>query len=271
MLFASDLDQTLIYSQSSFRLAPGAIPPALNLVEIHEGREISYVANSVALRLQRLLDNVCFVPVTTRTIEQYRRISLFRRDFTPDYAIVCNGGHILVRGNPDEAWNRQVRANMEQFCADRSLILARFGELQHESWIQSSRTVDRLFDYFIVERATVPAAELNSFTEWAEQQNWRVSLQGRKLYFVPKVVNKWDAVAHVRNLTGRTRIAAAGDSLLDLCMLEQADFAIAPCHGEIWEHHSDGRLVMVNIRFTKQQGIYAADEILDFIFESAGK
>ena len=42
------------------------------------------------------------VPTTTRTLEQYQRIDLGIGPFP--YALVCNGGVLLINGVPDEAW-----------------------------------------------------------------------------------------------------------------------------------------------------------------------
>ncbi|MNI95194.1 hypothetical protein D3C85_1694550 [compost metagenome] len=54
---------------------------------------------------------------------------------------------------------------------------------------------------------------------------------------------------------------ASGDSLLDKSLLESADYAIAPCHGEIF---AEQQVTQVKLKypFTKQKGVFAGDEIL---------
>ena len=54
MIFASDLDQTLIYSPKSFRLLPEEPMPAVTSIEIYEGREISFMADDGISKLQTI-------------------------------------------------------------------------------------------------------------------------------------------------------------------------------------------------------------------------
>lgn len=263
MIFASDLDQTLIYSPKSFRLVAGQAVIAVSPIEMYEGRQISFMADRAIAKLQKIAANSVFVPATTRTIEQYKRISLFHEKIIPPYSVVSNGGNILINGAINGEWQKKIKFDLEQNCLSLEDMLASFTELHHESWANPIRMADGLFYYCVVEREKVPLKELADFSSWAEGQNWKVSLQGRKLYLVPQVVNKWTAVAYIRELLQEKTVVAAGDSLLDLCMLEQVDYAIAPCHGELWESHSSGFLKMHNVKFTKQAGIVAADDILD--------
>jgi len=265
MIFASDLDQTLIYSPKSFRIPPGEPMPAVSPIEIYEGREISFMAHRAIDRLQKIASYIHFVPVTTRTIDQYQRISLFREKIIPTYSVVSNGGNILVNGVVDCTWSEQVAMNMAQMCLCPEDMLASFNEICHASWAGPMRRADGLFYYCIVERDKVPLTEVESFALWAGEQQWNVSLQGRKLYIVPQVINKWIAVAYIRDILKADLVVTAGDSLLDLCMLEQADYAIAPCHGELWESHSRGLLPIQTMKFTKQAGILAANDILDYV------
>lgn len=265
MLFASDLDQTLIYSVRAFRLLPDHNPPALSAVETYDGRDISYMTDQAIKHLLQFASRASFVPVTTRTIEQYQRISLFRDVIPSVYAVVSNGGNVLVNGMIDQGWNQRVKSNISKMCMCAQDILSQFAEISHSSWAGSLKLADDCFHYCIVERENIPTEELTSFSLWAKSQNWNISLQGRKLYLVPAVVNKWDAVLYVRNLLEEKMIISAGDSLLDLCMLERADYAIAPKHGEVWESYSKGMLPSLSVQFTNQAGILAAEEILDYV------
>jgi len=265
MLFASDLDQTLIYSSKAFRMLPNVSAPAVSLVEIYDGRGISFMADNAIRQLEQWAFKNFFVPVTTRTIEQYQRISLFREKIVPTYGVVSNGGNVMVNGVVDQGWQKKIRAKISQLCLCEQDVLRQFSEISHPSWSAPLKMADSCFHYCIVERDKIPTSELINFTLWAKAQNWNISLQGRKLYIVPQVVNKWDAVAYVRDLLRAKVIIAAGDSLLDLCMLEQADYAIAPRHGEIWDNHCSGMLPASKIKFTKQVGILASQDILDYL------
>ncbi|WP_155837225.1 HAD family hydrolase [Aneurinibacillus terranovensis] len=263
MLFASDLDQTLIYSRKSFRLpAKGQISPIeIRLVESKQEKEISFITNKAIEQLKELSQCLTFVPVTTRTVEQYRRISLFEEEIRPVYAITSNGGTVLQNNRVDEEWQLLIKGKLQNGCLSLDDIVTRLSELEHPEWLFSRRTADGLFIYCIVEEQRLPKSELDAFGGWLNENGWQLFVHGRKLYLIPTVVNKWDAVEYVRERTGIDVVAAAGDSLMDLCMLRYADFAVSPSHGEIYETGAasgDG----MNIIFTSASGILAAEEIL---------
>jgi hypothetical protein len=265
MLFASDLDQTLIYSPRSFRLLPNTSLPTISSVETYGGRDISFMDDNAIVHLRKLASHHCFVPVTTRTIEQYQRIFLFHEKIVPTYGVVSNGGNVIVNGVLDQDWNKMIKEKISQMCLCTQDVLSQFSEISHASWAGPLKMADSCFHYCIVERDNVPTDALVSFSLWAKAQNWKISLQGRKLYIVPEVVNKWDAVVYIRDLLREKIVIAAGDSLLDLCMLEAANYAIAPCHGEIWDSYCSGMLPDSSIQFTNQSGIFAAQEILNYV------
>lgn len=265
MIFASDLDQTLIYSPKSFRLPPEQPVPPVTSIELYEGREISFMTDEAIRRLQEIARQSFFVPVTTRTIAQYQRISLFHEKIKPAYAVVSNGGNLIINGQVDKVWQGIISMKMDQLCLHPEDMLASLQELCHPSWAGPMRMADDLFYYCVVERDKVPLSEIESFSLWAHSQQWKVSLQGRKLYIVPQAVNKWDGVAYIQELLQEKTVVGAGDSLLDLCMLKQANYGIAPAHGELWDGCCRGELTMEGMNFTKQTGILAAGDILDYV------
>jgi hypothetical protein len=200
-------------------------------VELLDGRPISYVTPEVPSLLRDLAALSVFVPVTTRTVLQYRRIQLFAGDRTPEWAICANGGHILRRGRPDAAWHRSMVGTVVGTGIDPGEVVRRMVALG--DWVLSAKVADEVFVYAVLDlsRAHVPAiAELG---DWLGAGGWVLSEQGRKIYAAPAGVEKWTAVQEVRERTGSARVGAAGDSLLDRRMLEGADFAIRPPHGEL--------------------------------------
>ena len=75
ILFACDLDGTLIHSYKKFR--DGDI-----CVEIYEGREQSFISARAFELLKKISAQVIFVPVTKRSFAQYQRI-FWTEDFRP--------------------------------------------------------------------------------------------------------------------------------------------------------------------------------------------
>jgi hydroxymethylpyrimidine pyrophosphatase-like HAD family hydrolase len=262
MIYASDLDRTLIYSLNAIGVpgdAPGLVP-----AEVIDGRTVSYISQQALDMLKELAAKIVFMPVTTRTIAQYRRINLFQETIIPDYAVTSNGGNILVNGVVDQEWRAAVGRLVERGSVPAEEAGRIVRSVVRAEWITSERYCDELFYTFVVHRDSLPLDEITRMAERLDGLGWKVSLQGRKLYIVPEAVNKSDAILHVRRTVRSEPMVASGDSLLDKSLLAAADYAIAPCHGEIFAEQQAG-LVNLEYPFTKQSGVFAGDEIMQYV------
>jgi hypothetical protein len=257
-LAACDLDQTLIYSQGAFRLPAGEPAPDVRVVEYLAGEPLSYVTERAAAGLQDLAQRATLVPVTTRTLEQYRRVAL---GAPTRYAIAANGGHLLVDGVPDQEWSASVRERLA--ASGRPLedvrtmaeALAASG-----SWVRTIRDADGFFVYLVATaREVIP--DLSGLADSLADDGWTLSVQGRKVYLVPAALTKEAALAEVIGRAGTERLVAAGDSLLDRGMLAAAAVAIRPAHGEL---HDQGYL-RAGMRVTERAGILAGEDIVDLL------
>lgn len=256
-LVASDLDRTLIYSSAALALGmPDAQAPRLLCVEVHESKPLSYMTEDAAELLARLTGEAVFVPTTTRTRKQYQRIQL--PGTAPKYAICANGGHILVDGATDEDWHASVLDRLAEECAPLSEIRAYLTATTDLSWVRKHRVAEDLFAYLVVERERLPEEWLARFGAWAGDRGWTVSLQGRKVYAVPKPLTKSAAVREVARRTGATLTLAAGDSLLDADLLLAADRAWRPGHGEL----ADSDWTAPHLDVLVERGVAAGEEIL---------
>ena len=104
-LFASDLDNTLIFSHR--HREEGDV-----CVERLEGREQSFCTSREPALLARVRERAEFIPVTTRSVEQYRRIQ-WPPDCAPRYAVTDNGGILLCDGVEDPRWREETRTAAE--------------------------------------------------------------------------------------------------------------------------------------------------------------
>jgi len=103
------------------------------------------------------------------------------------------------------------------------------------------------------------------FEKWIEENGWNFSIQGRKMYMLPKCLDKWKAIKYIAEKENINFIIAAGDSNLDRTMIEYADKSIIPRHAT--ELNFFLKLIDNNekkIFFTKKTGIFSAEDILDF-------
>jgi predicted mannosyl-3-phosphoglycerate phosphatase (HAD superfamily) len=251
---ACDLDRTLIYSAKALYLdGPDHEGPRLVVSELHESLPLSYMTREAEDLLLELLDHAFLVPVTTRTRAQFRRVQLP----STRYAITTNGGVLLHHGEPDGDWAAQVRAAVDRSSAPLPEVLAHLSE-KPAPGVQRVRTAEDLFAYAIVERAELPEGYVARLTQWCAERGWVVSLQGRKLYCVPAPVTKEAAVEEVMDRVGASTLVAAGDSLLDRGLLEIADVALRPCHGEL----EAAGYVRDGLQVTDTPGVRAGEEIL---------
>ncbi|WP_245694591.1 HAD family hydrolase [Streptomyces abyssalis] len=243
---------------------PDSEAPRLLCVEVYEGRPLSYMTETAAGMLAELTDRCVFVPTTTRTREQYRRVRL--PGGPARYAVCANGGHLLVDGEPDPDWNAQVRRGLAG-CAPLEEVCAHLrGASSEGEWVLKQRVADELFAYLVVDRSRLPQTWVKELTAWAEPRGWTVSLQGRKIYAVPGPLTKSAAVAEVARRTGATYTCAAGDSLLDADMLLAADEGWFPGHGELagsgW---SAGHITALS-----ERGVAAGERIVREMRERTG-
>ncbi|MFE6284412.1 HAD family hydrolase [Streptomyces sp. NPDC057877] len=257
VLVASDLDRTLIYSSAALALTmPDARAPRLLCVEVHESRPLSYLTETAAGLLSELGDAAVFVPTTTRTRKQYERINL--PGPASRYAICANGGHLLVDGVSDADWHRQVTARLADECAPLAEVREHLYATADPAWLRKHRVAEDLFVYLVVERELLPEDWVKELAVWAENRGWTVSLQGRKLYAVPKPLTKSAAMREVARRTGADLSLAAGDSLLDADLLLAADRGWRPGHGEL----ADAGWTAPTISALPERGVLAGERIL---------
>ncbi|MFJ8779311.1 HAD family hydrolase [Streptomyces sp. NPDC102476] len=264
VLVASDLDRTLIYSAAALALTmPDARAPRLLCVEVHESRPLSYMTETAAGLLSELGDAAVFVPTTTRTRKQYQRINL--PGPAPTYAICANGGHLLVDGVTDVDWHARVTARLADECAPLEEIRAHLQETADPLWVRKHRIAEDLFVYLVVERELLPEDWVKELAVWAENRGWTVSLQGRKIYAVPKPLTKSAAMREVARRTGAALTLAAGDSLLDADLLLAADRGWRPGHGEL----ADVGWTAPAITALPERGVAAGERILRELLRTA--
>jgi hypothetical protein len=259
VLVATDLDRTMIYSKRARTLGADDDPSVC--VEIHDGKAASYMTVAAAEMFADLAASATVVPVTTRIVEQYRRVQL--PGPPPHYAITTNGGVLFVDGEVDRAWTRHVeRELVGTFPLDD--VWDQAGHICHPEFTDKIRNASGLFVYAVVRPNRLPSGFVEDVSGWAAERGWRTSLQGRKLYWVPERLTKSAAVAEVASRAGCDVVVAAGDSLLDVDLLLGADRGIHPRHGELHEQGWSAPTVTSTVA----SGILAGEEIVRWFAES---
>ena len=215
IIFNTDLDNTMIFSYKH------DIGDDKINVEIYEGREISFITKKTYDLLRIVKDKVLFVPTTTRTTEQYERINLHIG--TPEYALTCNGGVLLIDGKEDKEWYNESLCLVSD-CTDE---LSRSEQLLEN---ESGRTIEvrNIRGLFIFTKCNKPESVVCNLKKELDISKVDVFNNGVKVYVVPKKLSKGIAIRRFKEYINGDTIIAAGDSEFDLSMFTEADIAIAP-------------------------------------------
>lgn len=216
-IFASDLDNTLIYSYKR-QIGTDKI-----LAERYEGREVSYMTAYAHDALDQIFRHMLFVPVTTRSVEQYQRI-WFSEVWTPELALTTNGGVLLVDGQSDPQWyaeSKQIAERAEAAMQQAEAILE----------ADPNRTLDvrRVDGLFVYSKSTNVPETMQRLRQGIDLSEVELFDNGVKIYVLPRALNKGEAVRRLRaRFSEQTRVFAAGDSLFDLPLLAAADTVFYP-------------------------------------------
>ncbi|MBQ3337074.1 MAG: HAD hydrolase family protein [Selenomonadaceae bacterium] len=205
ILFTCDLDNTLIHSYKHRR-------PDDICVELYDGRAQSFISPRALELLKEIAARIFFVPVTTRSIAQYRRI-FWAEDFQPQCAVVANGAFFL-EGARQENFLRETVAPYEKEL-EAQLAAA------DEKFFSITRVVDESF-LFLKCREEFDAEKIFFDTSLVVRRT------GKKIYLFPPALNKGAALKLLAKKFSPDKIFAAGDSEIDLPMLALADVAFAP-------------------------------------------
>jgi len=224
MIFATDLDRTMIYSN---KFVNKDNINKISVVETLDGKEISYMSNYAIKELEKLNKKIYVVPVTTRSVKQFTRINTFKYC---EYAITTNGGTILHNGTVLETWENQILKIVKEYkekmndvmnVLKNQIFITREPSLIDEKFIFSKTDNIELCEKFLSENIDLGI--------------WNYTIQSQKVYVIPKEITKSNALDYLRNLLNTKTVIAAGDGKMDRDMLEYADYAILPKHGELYK------------------------------------
>jgi hydroxymethylpyrimidine pyrophosphatase-like HAD family hydrolase len=204
VLFASDLDNTLIHSYRTAKA--GDI-----CVETRAGKELSFMSRQAYALLKEVAAQCVFVPVTTRSLTQYRRLDL---GVSPSYAIAAHGAVLLKGGEIDEPWRLETRASLNV-----TLPTIDPGELLFD--------VRYVEEAFIFAKSDQPRRATEYLKTVVDGRVFQVCAVHNKVYLLPAGLDKGTAVSRLRARLAPRLVICAGDSELDLPMLRMADIAIA--------------------------------------------
>ena len=211
-LFACDLDNTLIHSYK--HKTDDDI-----CIEIYNGREQSFISSRAAELLREVVKRVLFIPVTTRSIEQYQRIK-WLEGTKPEYAVVSNGANLIHNDDIDFEWKSHFLSEYIQPYTN---------ELEHQQMLLKQNpdfTICRIVDgsfLFLKCSDNIDVEKIS--TELQKQTKLTVQHSGRKIYLFPPRLNKGEALLRLKQMFNPQQVFCAGDSAIDVPMFNFADIA----------------------------------------------
>ncbi|MCM1988286.1 HAD hydrolase family protein [Oceanirhabdus seepicola] len=258
MIFASDLDRTLIYSTRFINEENSDFIP----IEKKEGRIISYISKRTIQLLKNINESTLFVPVTTRTEAEFNRIDIFKAEIIPKYAIVANGAKIIVNDGErklEPYWEKYIEMRMKEIISPED-ILKEIEKVTPKNVILSYRICDKTFVYGKIRLNTeLPHEFIVELKKICHKYNYKLDLQTRKIHIIPEFINKWLPLEFLKKKEKEDKIISAGDSFLDLPMLNNSHKGFIPSHGLALDYDDSRK---ENMFITKNKGIEASEEIL---------
>ena len=211
----SDLDQTIIYSHRH------PLPGETLVMEYLNGKEQSFIQTENLAALQGFCERHLFVPLTTRTEQQYARLTPLQQALGYRYALLCNGAVLYADGKPDAAWAaesmRRAAPFQEVLQAVRALLLSQ-ADPAH---------VHDILPYLLYVSTEDPDLP-DKVRERCSGTGVDVLQSGKKLYCIPAPLSKGEAVRRFTERFGDAQTFAIGDSLFDVPMLQACGHAFAP-------------------------------------------
>ena len=217
LLFASDLDNTLLFSYKHRGDTD-------RCVERLDGKEQGFCTRRSLELLALVNERTQFIPVTTRSAAQYRRID-WPAPCVPRYAVTTNGGLLFDGEREDPEWCGQSRALAAPWQGE---LLDLQRRLDQAPMLRRSRIVDGLYLFAACDDVESAQAGARSF---AGRTGLDIAVSGRKVYFFPPPINKGTALQRLKERFRPDRTVCAGDSAIDLPMLRAGDVAILPREG----------------------------------------
>jgi hydroxymethylpyrimidine pyrophosphatase-like HAD family hydrolase len=251
MLFASDLDSTLVYPA---RTQPS--DQATEAAEYRDGQVLTCASSELPAALAELAGaGVTLIPVTARSRSMLDALAPFRGT---RIAVTAAGGRIWRDGEPLADWDRELRRLLDgaATCAQARTALA--AGFAGESWIIGELVIDDSWVILLAPHDKLPADAEPRARQLLADLGWTAYGHGRKLYCIPAELRKETALRWLVARLGADLVAAAGDSEMDVGLLGLAPVAFCPAGSSL----ASSSLRPAHTRVTSAPCAAAGPEIL---------
>lgn len=241
--FITDLDRTIIHSKN----------PGFTCVETYDGREITFMTEKAISLLNKVLSNkeIEFVPCTMRKYHQTMRVG-FIGEYKPKYMICENGAQVFINGVLDSEWESHMRTVVNKKEVQDGVYKLKALNLIAKDILN----IDGFYiaiSFYNEDDSNVALGVIKSLFE----KPYNVVQVGRKMFVIHEKIDKKYAVEYLVNKYRINNFITSGDSDADKAFTTMGK-AILPKHASF--NHASSVL-------TKESGIYATEEILEFVLK----
>lgn len=257
MAVFSDLDRSIIYSKRFL----GDNKRELQ-IEIYKNENISYISNKTIELIKEIEKYNYFIPTTTRTIEQFKRIEFKKYDLNFKYSITSNGGNILIDEQIDNEYSLFINEKLKQSFNIETCIKL-FEEYKNIKGIKKLKKADDFFFYIVVDNNIFNIETINDFIEKIGNFNWKTYINTSKIYFMPYELKKSTAIKYLCDKLNLKNTFSIGDSIMDKDMLKFCDKSYLLNHGDLVNKLKKEDKFLIS----KESGFRGTEEILKKILD----
>ena len=220
MIFSTDLDHTLIFTERHLR---GSAP--VTAVEQRLGEPFSYMTPGALALLRRIQKNAVCLVNTLRGYEQAMRVS-FVRDASCRYLALQNGLYLYRDGALDMDWASHVARTVRALPIDLDGAVG-----QVLDGLAGIECLSKRYEYlavFFVDEGRFDDTACGQLAQALAKSGWELFRERKKLYLSPLAIDKGAVLERVRTLEEGQEAIGFGDSWFDLPMLKVCRYAFAP-------------------------------------------
>lgn len=229
ILIFCDIDNTILYSSKKKRDGDICVEWKLSKKQGFMSRELIDLLFSIEYCKD---DNMKFIPVTSRSIEQYNRVVKLSELF--EYAITTNGANLCKNGVQDADWWLDTYKSVSNILSD---IMSAYKYLNNTlpDDTKICRVVDGFWTYASVNAELLKKKVIEHIESYNDVYDLSNDIQvfdtGSKISVIPTAISKGNAVKKfiqaykLQHPDASVRTLAFGDNILDVSMLEAVDEA----------------------------------------------
>ncbi|MBY2477685.1 HAD hydrolase family protein [Clostridioides difficile] len=258
MIVFSDLDRSIIYSDKFLDT-----DKEYTNIEIYREKEISYISLDTINLIKQIQYYGMFIPTTTRTVEQFRRIEFNKYGIHFPFSITSNGAIILKDNKILKSWSEEIEKLKPNYEPIESMI-EKFKDYLDIEGITNFKVAENTFFYIVVDFAKFNLGSIKEYLNILESKNWKFYVSGRKIYFIPKEISKENAIKYLTKELQIESFYAIGDSVMDYGMLNISNKAYVLKHGDINKNETENSFISSTFN-----GMSGTEEILSNILDES--